>query len=96
MKILFLNQAFHPDVVASGQVLTDLAVSLARTGHQVTVVTGANGYDDTQRRFPRREIWNNIEIKRVPAVRLGKESRWRRAVDFGSFFLGLSGFPNDI
>jgi len=85
MKILFLNQAFHPDVVASGQVLTDLAVSLARTGHQVTVVTGANGYDDTQRRFPRREIWNNIEIKRVPAVRLGKESRWRRAVDFGSF-----------
>ncbi len=85
MKILFLDQAFHPDVVASGQVLTDLAVSLAQAGHQVTVVTGANGYDDTGRRFPLREIWNGIEIRRVPAVRLGKGSRWRRVVDFGSF-----------
>ena len=85
MKILFLNQAFYPDVVASGQVLTDLVVSLARTGHQVTVVTGANGYDDTQRRFQRRESWNGIEIRRVPTVRLGKGSRWRRAVDFGIF-----------
>ena len=37
MKILLLNQAFHPDVVSTGQHATDLALELTAAGHEVTV-----------------------------------------------------------
>jgi len=85
MRILLLNQAFYPDVVSTGQHLTDLAVSLAKAGHDVTAVAASSGYDDPSRRFRYRESWKGIKVIRIPAIRLGKGSRWRRAVDFGSF-----------
>src|SRR5881409_1381588 len=84
MRILLLNQAFYPDVVSSGQHLTDLAVSLAQVGHDVTVVAAASGYDDPSRRFRRREIWHGINVVRIPAAHLGKASRWRRGVNFAT------------
>src|SRR5262245_7771566 len=85
MKVLLLNQTFHPDVVATAQQLTDFAVRLAERGHKVTVVTSRAGYDDLDRHFPRREIWREITIHRVRSSRLGKGAKWRRAVDFASF-----------
>jgi len=44
MKYLLLNQTFYPDVMATGQYLTEVAVRLIERGHQVTVVTGAPSY----------------------------------------------------
>lgn len=85
MKFLLLNQCFHPDVVATAQHLTDLATQLSARGHEVTVIASDRGYDDASVRFPRREIWNNIRIIRIPSMSLGKSSRWRRALNFGSF-----------
>lgn len=85
MKILLLNQAFHPDVVSSGQHATDLASGLAAAGHQVTVIASQRAYDDTSRRFPAREVWRGIRIVRIGMLGLGKASRWRRAADFASF-----------
>ena len=35
MRILLLNQAFYPDVVATAQYLTGLAEALAERGHEV-------------------------------------------------------------
>jgi glycosyltransferase involved in cell wall biosynthesis len=90
MRILLLNQAFFPDVVSSGQHLTDLAQGLVQLGHQVTVVTSASGYDDPGQRFPRHEKWKGVEIIRISATHLGKAARWRRAIDFGSFLLSCS------
>ncbi|HEV8522949.1 MAG TPA: glycosyltransferase family 4 protein [Terriglobales bacterium] len=85
LRILILNQAFHPDVVSTAQHATDLAVALAESGHQVTVVASARGYDDPARHFPGRERWRGIDIVRVRGTGLGKVARWRRAVDFASF-----------
>ena len=85
LRILILNQAFHPDVVSTAQHATDLAVALAESGHQVTVVASARGYDDPTRHFPGREKWRGIDIVRVHGTALGKVARWRRAVDFASF-----------
>ncbi|HET8781099.1 MAG TPA: glycosyltransferase family 4 protein [Pyrinomonadaceae bacterium] len=85
MRFLLLNQCFYPDVVATAQYLTDLATELAARGHDVTVVTSDRGYDDKSVRFPRRERWRNITIIRVPSLSLGKHSKWRRALNFGSF-----------
>lgn len=85
MKFLLLNQCFYPDVVATAQHLTDLATELSARGHEVTVVASDRGYDDPSVRFPRHEIWNNIRIVRIRSLSLGKSSRLRRALNFGSF-----------
>src|ERR1051325_3966028 len=85
MRILLLNQCFYPDVVSTAQHLTDLGVELAQNGHQVTVIASDRGYDNAANRFPRRETWKGINIGRIPSLALGKASRVRRALNFGSF-----------
>lgn len=90
LKILLLNQCFYPDVVSTAQHLTDLATALTARGHDVTVIASDRGYDDPTKRFKRCERWNDIEIIRIPSLSLGKNSRWRRAFNFGSFLLVCS------
>jgi len=90
MKILLLNQCFHPDVVATAQQLTDLALGLTEEGHTVTVVTSDRGYDNPAQSFPRRESWKGIDIIRISSLSLGKTSRWRRAANFGSFLVNCA------
>ncbi|MGA2963820.1 MAG: glycosyltransferase family 4 protein [Candidatus Korobacteraceae bacterium] len=87
MKILILNQAFYPDVVATGQYATDLALALTEAGHQVSVVSSARSYDDPSRRFTFRQLWKGITIHRVAPTGFGKTARWRRAADFASFMV---------
>lgn len=77
-------------MVSTAQHLTDLANALVSHGHEVTVIASDRGYDDPSARFKRRERWNGIEIIRIPSLSLGKSSRWRRAINFGSFLLFCS------
>jgi glycosyltransferase involved in cell wall biosynthesis len=90
MRILLLNQAFWPDVVASAQQLTMLARRLSERGHQVTVITSARGYDDATRRFPRRERWQSIDIVRISSVSAGKKHKWQRSLNFASFLFACT------
>jgi len=90
LKILLLNQCFYPDVVSTAQHLTDLATALASRGHEVTVIASDRGYDDPAVRFQRRERWKGIEIIRIPSLSFGKNGKWRRAFNFGSFLLVCS------
>jgi colanic acid biosynthesis glycosyl transferase WcaI len=85
MRVLLLNQCFYPDVVATAQHLTDLALGLAGEGHEVTVLASDRGYDNPAQRFQRREVWNGIKIIRIRSLALGKETKWRRALNFASF-----------
>ena len=77
-------------MVSTAQHLTDLATALAQRGHEVTVIASDRGYDDPSRRFKRRERWNDVEIIRIPSLSFGKNSRWRRAFNFGSFLIMCS------
>jgi putative colanic acid biosynthesis glycosyltransferase WcaI len=90
MKILLLNQCFHPDVASTAQHLTDLAVGLAEREHAVTVVASQRGYDNPAARFPKRETWRNIKIIRIPSLGLGKSAKWRRAASFGSYLVSCT------
>lgn len=89
-RILLLNQTFHPDLVATAQVLADLARELARRGHEVTVIAGRRGYDDPSRVFPSRETWRGVRIERIGALALGKGTKWRRAANFASFLMACA------
>ena len=90
MKILLLNQCFYPDYVATAQYLTDLALGLQEAGHEVTVVASSRGYDNPLNRYPVKETWRGIKIRRIWTTSLGKKSKWRRFVDFGIFWLNAS------
>src|SRR6266542_2878374 len=90
MKVLLLNQCFYPDVMATAQQLTDLAVGLAKEGHDVTVIASDRGYDDPSQRFPRRESWNGVKIIRISSLTLGKQTRWRRAATFATFLVNCA------
>src|SRR6476660_3000703 len=85
MKVLLLNQCFYPDVMATAQQLTDLAVGLVEAGHSVTVITSDRGYDDPSRRFARRETWNGVKIVRISSLTPGKQKRGHRAANFAIF-----------
>lgn len=85
MKILLLNQVFYPDVVATAQYLTDLAVALRERGHEVTVVSSQRAYEHPETLFSTKEQWRGVNIIRVFSTRLGKKAKWRRAIDFASF-----------
>ncbi len=87
MRITLINQAFYPDVVSSGQHLTDLAVALAEKEHEVTVVTSRRAYDNPNKTFPGFELWRGIKIYRVFNTGFGKRAKWRRAVDFLTFLI---------
>jgi colanic acid biosynthesis glycosyl transferase WcaI len=85
MRVLLLNQAFHPDVASTAQHLTDLAVGLAERGHEVSVITSRRAYDRPETVFLRSETWRGIRIYRIGSTGFGKGAKWRRAADFGSF-----------
>lgn len=87
MKVLILNQAFYPDVVATSQHAGDLARSLVERGHRVTVISSERAYDDPRKKFSKRENWSGVDIRRVACTAFGKGAKWRRALDFGSFVL---------
>lgn len=86
MRILLLNQCFHPDHVSTAQHLTDLALALAAAGHEVTAVSASRGYDNPTERYPVRETWQGIDIRRIWTPGLGKRAKWRRFVDFAVFW----------
>lgn len=90
MRILLLNQCFFPDHVATAQHLTDLALGLKQAGHEVTVVASSRGYDNPQNRYPTFENWQGMNIHRIWTPGLGKHAKWRRLVDFASFWLSAS------
>ncbi len=84
MRVLLLNQFFHPDLAATSQLASDLAVDLARRGASVTAVAGQASYVGSGR-YPRRESWQGIEILRVPMTRFGRGSIAGRMSDYLSF-----------
>jgi glycosyltransferase involved in cell wall biosynthesis len=85
VHFLLLNQTFHPDVMASGQYLTEVALALVEQGHDITVVASRRAYDHPDTLFPKRETWRGIRIIRVGSTGFGKTAKWRRAADFASF-----------
>jgi hypothetical protein len=90
MRILLLNQCFYPDVVSTAQHASDLASELARRGHEVTVVASRRAYNDASTTFPKEEVWHGCRISRVPCLALGKTAKWRRVMNFGSFFVSCA------
>lgn len=94
MRVLILNQTFHPDTAATAQLLWDLARHLDEAGHRVDVVTSRVFYGTDrvhERAFERYR--RGIDVYRVAGTRFGKGSRLGivgRLCDVGSFYLAAA------
>jgi colanic acid biosynthesis glycosyl transferase WcaI len=71
---LVLSQVYVPDPAAVGQHMADAAAALVRRGHRVVVLTSDRGYDDPSVKYPRGEIIDGVEVRRVPLASFGKRS----------------------
>ncbi len=93
LHIVLLNQAFHPDVVATAQMGKDLADALVRRGHKVTAVASRSIYGKAGAVLPKSEdvvvpgAPTPIHIRRVGASLFGKSSIAARIADFALFYL---------
>jgi glycosyltransferase involved in cell wall biosynthesis len=85
MKLLLLNQFFHPDLSATAQIATELAEDLAAAGIEVTALASRGRYLGGER-LPAEETYRGIRIRRLWATSLGKRTLAHRALDYGSFY----------
>ena len=86
-RIVFLNRYFSPDHSATSQMLSDLAFFLAGNGHEVSVVTSCQRYDDAAAGLPLRERIEGVEVHRVRTTRFGRDKLAGRALDYATFYL---------
>lgn len=87
MRILLLNQCFHPDLAATAQYASDLGAHLASSGHEVHVLASAHAYASPGTRYRRYEFWQGVRIERLPALELGKSRAYARLASSASFWL---------
>jgi len=72
--ILIISQVYVPDPASVGQHMADAAEEMAARGWRVLVYTSARGYDDPGISYPRREIRNGVDVRRLPLSSFGKSS----------------------
>lgn len=88
LRLLFINRSFHPDVEATGQLLTELCVDLAKH-HHVSVVAGRPNFVAIPHRqaLDAKEGFHGVEVCRVGNIRFSKKSLVGRALGLFTFFL---------
>ena len=85
--VLILSQTFVPDPASVGQHMADVAHEMARRGHRVLVYTANRGYEDPRVKYPAREKWHGVEIRRLACSSFGKKWILLRAAAALSFML---------
>jgi glycosyltransferase involved in cell wall biosynthesis len=85
MRLLLLNQFFHPDLSATSQIATDLAVDLAASGIEVTALASRGSYLGGEK-LHARDRHAGVGVVRVAATSFGKRTLFHRAVDYASFY----------
>lgn len=87
MRVLLINQTFHPDVAATAQHGWDLALHLRRHGHRVTAIASRSIYGQRGATLPKYEVVEGVEIYRVGSSFFGKSGTIGRLVDFGVWYV---------
>jgi colanic acid biosynthesis glycosyl transferase WcaI len=89
MRILVVNQYFHPDLASTAQLLTELCEDLARH-HDVTVVCGRPSYDPIERREARglvsEDRHGDVRVLRTWSTSFPRRNMAGRLVNYGTYF----------
>jgi glycosyltransferase involved in cell wall biosynthesis len=87
--LLVLCQLFYPELVSTGQTLTELCEELAGRGLDVEVVCGPLTVVDRKRRVPRRIEHRGVSIRRVWGTRFPKLGLLGRVVNQITYALSV-------
>jgi glycosyltransferase involved in cell wall biosynthesis len=90
MRVLLINQTYHPDVVATAQHAHDLARHLVAHGHTVEVITSRSIYGQKGAALPASEVIDGVHIHRVGQSLFGKAGILARVMDFGLFYFAAT------
>ncbi len=85
--LLITSQVYPPDPTSVGQHIHDVAKEMVQRGYRVIVYTSRRGYEDASVVFPRREIVDGVEIRRIRLSSFGKATIIRRVMGGLSFTL---------
>ena len=88
MKVLLVNQFFHPDVAAVAQLMADLAEDLTEKGIEVSVLCGRANYSAEQN-DPRvsNPYLKRVKVHRMPSLNLGGRSGLVHLLNYLSFLI---------
>jgi len=87
MNVVILSQYFFPELISTGQLLTELAEELVKMGCSVSVVAGQPTYYELSR-VPTEIEHHGIKIFRVGNTQLEKNSVSGKVLNSATFFLG--------
>jgi glycosyltransferase involved in cell wall biosynthesis len=85
--LIFVNRFFHPDHSATSQILSDLAFSLAETGHRVRVITSRLCYDAPRQQLASYETIRGVAVHRVWTSGFGRTKLPGRTLDYLTFWV---------
>lgn len=84
-RVIFVNRFYHPNEVATAQLLTDLAEALARDGREVCVIASAPVADTPPASDERR---HDVSIFRVHSTHWSRRHVLGRVIDLVTFQAG--------
>lgn len=85
--IRFLTQHFYPDTSSTGNLLTELAVGLAKRGYAIEVFTFKPLHFHKEKIvLPKFEVYKSIKIFRFSGYGFGKNSKLGKAYNYISYF----------
>jgi glycosyltransferase involved in cell wall biosynthesis len=88
MRVVILSQYFFPELISTGQLLTELAEDLAVRGCSVTAIAGQPTYYESTR-VPEEMEHQGIRILRVGNTQLEKNTVAGKVLNSATFFLGV-------
>jgi glycosyltransferase involved in cell wall biosynthesis len=80
-RVLIFYHYFFPDDVVSATHISELAEGLVKRGWEVTVMPCNRGCRDESRRYPHRDEWNGVRIRRVWRPKIPQASSLGRLVN---------------
>ena len=84
---LIISQVYVPDPASVGQHVADAAAEMARRGYRTIVYASARGYEDPSRVYPKRELRDGVDVRRLPLSSFGKSSISMRLLAQSIFLL---------
>lgn len=91
MQILFMAQCYAPEEVSAAVLITELAVDLAKRGHQVSFITGAPNYPygrvfkGYRNGLYKVEILDGVQVIRTWSYISPSKKNWSRLLHYGTF-----------
>jgi glycosyltransferase involved in cell wall biosynthesis len=89
IKLIILSQIFYPELISTGQTLTELAEALVNMDVEVEVVSGPTTIIDQKSAIPKKLTYKGISINRVWGTRFPKLNVVGRIINQASYAISV-------